>query len=56
MNGLKRKRKNMNREDLIEFEEEIKQLFPDFQTIIHLRGLELDFHNKPHYHGIIYYL
>jgi SAM-dependent methyltransferase len=36
--------------------EEIKQLFPDFQTIIHLRGLELDFHNKPHYHGIIYYL
>jgi len=36
--------------------EEIRQLFPDFQTTIHLEGLELDFHNKPHYHGIIYYL
>lgn len=35
---------------------EIKQLFSDFQTIIHLRGSELDFHNKPHYHGIMYYL
>ncbi|MGD8506705.1 MAG: class I SAM-dependent methyltransferase [Candidatus Bathyarchaeota archaeon] len=36
--------------------EEIKQLFQDFQTIIHLQGLELDFHNRPHYHGVIYYL
>ncbi len=35
---------------------EVKNLFPSFQTIIHLVGLELDFHNKPHYHGIIYYL
>ena len=35
---------------------EVKELFPDFQTIIHLGGLELDFHNKPHHHGIIYYL
>ena len=35
---------------------EIKELFSDFQTIIHLGGLELDFHNKPHHHGIIYYL
>jgi len=35
---------------------EVKELFPDFQTIIHLAGLELDFHNKPHHHGIIYYL
>lgn len=36
--------------------EEVKRLFPEFQTIIHLGGLELDFHDKPHYHGIIYYL
>ena len=36
--------------------EEIRDLFLDFQTIIHLGGLELDFHNKSHYHGIIYYL
>jgi SAM-dependent methyltransferase len=36
--------------------EEVRELFPEFQTIIHLGGLELDFHDKPHYHGIIYYL
>lgn len=36
--------------------EEVKKLFSGFQTIIHLEGLELDFHDKPHYHGIIYYL
>ena len=36
--------------------EEIKNLFSGFQTIIHLTGLELDFHDKPHYHGMIYYL
>jgi 2-polyprenyl-3-methyl-5-hydroxy-6-metoxy-1,4-benzoquinol methylase len=35
---------------------EIKKLFSDMQTIIHLKGLELDFHNTPHYHNIIYYL
>lgn len=36
--------------------DEIKELFPDFQTIIHLGGLELDSHDEPHYHWIIYYL
>ncbi len=36
--------------------EEIKKLFSGFQTIIHLEGLELDFHDRPHYHGMIYYL
>lgn len=36
--------------------EEIEKLFPDFQTIILLGGRELDFHNRPHYHGIIHYL
>ena len=36
--------------------EEVQRLFPGFQTIIHLGGLELDFHDKPHYHGMIYYL
>ena len=36
--------------------EEVKKLFSGFQTIIHLAGLELDFHDKPHYHGMIYYL
>jgi cyclopropane fatty-acyl-phospholipid synthase-like methyltransferase len=35
---------------------EIKKLFSDMQTIIHLKGLELDFHDTPHYHDIIYYL
>lgn len=35
---------------------EIKKLFSDMQTIIHLKGLELDFHDSPHYHDIIYYL
>jgi 2-polyprenyl-3-methyl-5-hydroxy-6-metoxy-1,4-benzoquinol methylase len=35
---------------------EIKKLFKDMQTILHLKGLELDFHDTPHYHGIIYYL
>ncbi|MEM3765774.1 MAG: class I SAM-dependent methyltransferase, partial [Candidatus Bathyarchaeia archaeon] len=35
---------------------EIKRLFSDIQTVIHLKGLELDFHNTPHYHNIIYYL
>ncbi|MEM3641501.1 MAG: hypothetical protein QXH37_06240, partial [Candidatus Bathyarchaeia archaeon] len=35
---------------------EIKRLFSDMQTIIHLKGLELDFHNTPHYHDIVYYL
>lgn len=35
---------------------EIKKLFKDMQTIFHLKGLELDFHNTPHYHDIIYYL
>lgn len=36
--------------------EEVKRLFLGFQTIIHLGGLGLDFHGKPHYHGMIYYL
>lgn len=36
--------------------DEIKRLFSKFKTIIHLSGLELDFHDKPHYHGMIYYL
>lgn len=36
--------------------EEVKELFSELQTIIHLEGLELDLHDKPHYHGIIYYL
>jgi 2-polyprenyl-3-methyl-5-hydroxy-6-metoxy-1,4-benzoquinol methylase len=35
---------------------EIKKLFSGMQTIIHLKGLELDFHDTPHYHDIIYYL
>ncbi|MEM3596584.1 MAG: class I SAM-dependent methyltransferase [Candidatus Bathyarchaeia archaeon] len=35
---------------------EVKKLFSDMQTIIHLKGLELDFHDTPHYHDIIYYL
>lgn len=35
---------------------EIRKLFKDMQTILLLKGLELDFHNKPHYHNIIYYL
>lgn len=35
---------------------EVKKLFKDMQTILHLKGLELDFHNTPHYHDIIYYL
>ncbi|MCL6578990.1 MAG: class I SAM-dependent methyltransferase [Candidatus Bathyarchaeota archaeon] len=35
---------------------EIKKLFKDMQTILLLKGLELDFHDTPHYHGIIYYL
>ena len=35
---------------------EIKKLFSEMQTIIHFKGLELDFHDTPHYHDIIYYL
>jgi cyclopropane fatty-acyl-phospholipid synthase-like methyltransferase len=35
---------------------EIKKLFSGMQTIIHLKGLELDFHDAPHYHNLIYYL
>jgi tellurite methyltransferase len=35
---------------------EIKKLFSDTQIIIHLKGLELDFHDTPHYHNVIYYL
>lgn len=35
---------------------ETKKLFSNMQTIIHLKGLELDFHDTLHYHDIIYYL
>lgn len=35
---------------------ETKKLFSNMQTIIHLKGLELDFHDALHYHDIIYYL
>lgn len=35
---------------------EIRNLFKRMQTIILLKGQELDLHNTPHYHDIIYYL